>query len=232
MIFHVLPNCRWILGALLAVAPLDAGPIQYSINFTATLGTAPTNGSFFYDASAPVGSQFSSFTVTWDGIQFDLTRPANLPSFASDGGTCDDNVFAFLETGSACANHHVGLPVWGGDNFTRNPDADFYFVDQDAANTGLLEITAYTPSMATQPNESDEGVFTITPLTSTVPEPSSLMLVLAGGGWLLLKRSFPAARRNSPPGPTFTHYPNPFTTHRLHGRTYCPTLEATSSMQN
>ena len=60
-----------------------AGPIQYTITFTATSGPAPTAGSFSYDSSQQLGSPFSSFLVTWDSITFDVTASANAPLFAA-----------------------------------------------------------------------------------------------------------------------------------------------------
>jgi hypothetical protein len=50
----------------------------YQINFTGDLGSLlPTAGSFTYD---PTAQTFTAFTVTWDGMVFDLTNFANAPT--------------------------------------------------------------------------------------------------------------------------------------------------------
>jgi hypothetical protein len=61
----------------LTVAALSAAPIQYTITFTKTSGTAPApTGGFVYDAAAPLGSQFSNFNLTWGTVTVDmLTEP-------------------------------------------------------------------------------------------------------------------------------------------------------------
>jgi len=61
-------------GFGLAVA--DDAPVNYTIHFNATSGTAPTSGSFTYDS---VTEEFSNFLVEWEGRSFDLTSAANNP---------------------------------------------------------------------------------------------------------------------------------------------------------
>jgi len=48
----------FLIGAAAATAD-----VTYDINFTATVGTVPTSGSFTYD-----GSAFTDFTVNWLGL--------------------------------------------------------------------------------------------------------------------------------------------------------------------
>lgn len=110
-ITHPLAALAVILAACATFfAPVThADPILYDITFNTTSGTAPTGGSFLYDASASIGSQFSSFYATWDGIQFDLTVAANSPEFLAGDGGCSESIFLFLETGSACTTH---APSW------------------------------------------------------------------------------------------------------------------------
>src|SRR5579863_7894850 len=80
---HGLKILRFVgFASLLLAAPAaDASPLSYDIDFTAFnfMGPPPTSGSFTYDASAAIGSQFSDFTVVWDGLTFDLTAAANNP---------------------------------------------------------------------------------------------------------------------------------------------------------
>ena len=49
----------------------------YSIDFTTISGSPAPTGSFTYDASAPLGSQFTGFVVDWYGYSIDLTSSAN-----------------------------------------------------------------------------------------------------------------------------------------------------------
>jgi hypothetical protein len=96
------------------VAPVaHAGPLLYSIVFTTSFGPAPTGGSFYYDASAPIAVAFSDFIVSWDGLQIDLTASANNPEIGAPDGVCLVNdAFEFLNTGSACTLHASGYPGW------------------------------------------------------------------------------------------------------------------------
>ena len=64
---------RTILG--LACLSIPAYADNYTMQFTATDGIAPTSGSFTYD-----GTTFSNFLMEWDGVQFDLTAAANSPT--------------------------------------------------------------------------------------------------------------------------------------------------------
>jgi hypothetical protein len=90
-----------ILG-LLAVAML-AGPMQafavpttYEINFQASVGLAPTSGSFTYDSANQI---FSNFLVDWSGTFFDLTSSANAPEGVGDRcgfGSGAAGAFAFI----------------------------------------------------------------------------------------------------------------------------------------
>ena len=84
-----------------------ASPITYNIIFPGG-GFAPTSGSFTYDASAPLASRFTNFTVSWDGLLFDFTNTANTGEtfFGTDCGTSpsSQSVFMFLSGQNVCVN--------------------------------------------------------------------------------------------------------------------------------
>src|SRR5262249_23932312 len=88
-----------------------ASPVFYNITFTATSGTAPTAGSFTYDAAAALGSQFTGFTVVWESGIYDLTSAANTGKqfVGTDCGTTpsSQSVFTFLSGQNVCANPAV-----------------------------------------------------------------------------------------------------------------------------
>jgi hypothetical protein len=182
--------------AIIFAPVAHATPLQYSIIFTTHYGIAPSAGSFFYDASA-IGSQFSSFIVTWDGIQYDLTAAANSPVFEAGAlGECSSSVFLFLSTGSACTTHAPGAPSWDASAYS----GFFEFLDEDPDFDGILQVIDYSATPMSFLNGA--GGFAIEIAATGVPEPTTLLLVLAGGGWLLyLRRSFPATKRNRPAGP-------------------------------
>jgi hypothetical protein len=172
---------------------VHADSLQYSIIFTTTSGIAPTGGSFYYDAAATVGFQFSSFYVTWDGFRFDLTGAANSPIFVSDNGICVDNVFQFLSTGTACSTHAYYAPDWEAGA------GEYDFEDTSSDRNGVLIMRAIGGDVN---DDGGYGGWAIVLDQVPAPEPSSLMLALAGGGWLLyLRRSSPATKRNRPAGP-------------------------------
>ena len=63
-----LTSIRSTLLLLCACMAFSAGalaaPVQYSINFSQTVGSSTQTGSFFYDAASPA---FSNFIVTFNG---------------------------------------------------------------------------------------------------------------------------------------------------------------------
>jgi hypothetical protein len=180
-----------------------AGPLLYIITFTTASGLAPTGGSFLYDASASVGSQFSSFYVNWDGQQFDLTAPANAPSDGAGAlAECALLPFQFLSTGSDCSTHATGFPNWEGAAPPYESEPVFSFEDNDGASDGgsMYIIDGVTSGSTASPDDTPAvGEWSIALAATNVPEPSTIMLVLAGGGWLLYrKRGSPATKRARP----------------------------------
>ena len=65
-------NIRRVALLFAVITPVHAAPITYNINFNTGSGIAPVSGGFTYDGST---STFTSFTVIWDGMTFDFTRP-------------------------------------------------------------------------------------------------------------------------------------------------------------
>jgi len=188
--WSLLVGALEVVACATCLAPAaTASPVAYTINFTATSGSAPASGQFSYDSAQPAGSKFSSFAVVSDGITFNLTPSANNPSFSNPGGTCSNDVFNFLSTGSACATHATGYPLWfvgaGGP-----AEQVFAFSDVSANGVNGLSISADVQGLPEGVlRASGRGTWTITAAsTSATPEPASLMLVLAGGTLLLLRK--------------------------------------------
>ena len=83
----------WVLCCL-ASAPATAAFTHYDITFggNTTAGTLPS-GSFDYDPTAPT---FANFTVTWDGVTFDLTGAANSPIWSNQPSSPPPNPCAAI----------------------------------------------------------------------------------------------------------------------------------------
>jgi hypothetical protein len=138
---------------------LQAAPVLYTINFTTTSGVAPTSGSFDYDSSQPVGSQFTNFFVSWDGSTFNLTPTANSP-YGTPSGDCSASVITFLTTGSDCTTHSNGRPSWIAEiDGPGTEQEEFDFDDEDVTETHSIDIFA------------------------TIPIPESNVFITAGGTW-------------------------------------------------
>lgn len=181
-----------------------AGFIQYDITFSTLWGTAPTAaGSFLYDASATPGSRFSNFTVPWAAVSFDMTARANDPSdFYSPSGACVNDAFALL-SGWACSPHSSGFPSWEA-SYDRGFEY-FFFRDASRPSNETGEFLAFSTFLYLPvpgplgPRSDGGGVFSISPAAASVPEPGTLMLTLAGGGFLLYRKlRSPATKRTRP----------------------------------
>jgi hypothetical protein len=178
-------TARLFVMSLMATGAF-ASPVFYNISFTATAGTAPTAGSFTYNSTAPLGSQFTGFTVLWGGGIFDLTAAANTGEqfVGTDCGTTlsSASVFSFLSGQNVCANSAV--IAWDGS--TSGIDT-FDFRNQELAGTGPPEASISINSSTTYfsgPNAT--GTFSIA--STSVPEPSTFILTLLPGAFLLRRR--------------------------------------------
>jgi hypothetical protein len=171
-----------------------ASPMTYSITFTTTTGPAPTAGSFTYDSTAPLTSRFSNFTVSWGSGIFDLTDTANSGEqfLGTDCGTTpsSESVFTFLSGTNVCAN--AAVIAWDGIRSTGIQVFDFR--NQELSGTGppmaIVGINASTP-FSEGPDAS--GFFSIAS-ASAAPEPSTFILMLLSGAFLVRRRIAGAPR--------------------------------------
>ena len=178
-------TARLFVMSLMATGAF-ASPVLFNITFTATAGTAPTAASLTYDSTAPLGSQFTGFTVSWGSGIFDLTSRANTGEqfVGTDCGTTPSSasVFSFLNGQNVCANSAV--IAWDGS--TSGIDT-FDFRNQELAGTGpplaSISINSSTPYFS-GPNAT--GTFSIA--SASVPEPSTFILTLLPGAFLLRRR--------------------------------------------
>lgn len=178
-----LPTILLLLLALIGAAPVTAAPIPYVINFTASIGEAPSAGSFSYDSAT---ATFSGFNVVWRGISFDLTSAANNPSVS---GTCNGSggpgadAFLFLSD-PTCGD---GIARTYTYDAISNEFADqFNFRPFDTtANLAAFGQTRTPGSFPGPGGAAGFGNFTIA--VAAVPEPSAAgMLWLATGSAALL----------------------------------------------
>ncbi len=172
---------------VLGVVPIHAGPLVYNITFLFSAGSSappalPT-GSFDYDASAAVGSQFSNFIVNWDGMSFNLTSAANNPQVDNTpaspciSGDNSAGVFNALINPGNCA--YVG---WTATASQPLPyvigtfDIEL-FSSQTPANNGLEvgECCLVSRSGST-PVSAAIGSFAVT----QAPEPATISTLMIG----------------------------------------------------
>ena len=158
-----------------------AAPVLYDINFTLLSGPpAPTSGSFDYDSTAAIGSQFSSFIVDWDGYAFNFTAAANAATVTNSGCTAATSatIFNFLTGTGSCP----GTPnsfTWKADtnNAGSNANPTFNFFDDGNPTSTYIILGASAGTVPAPTSLSDiSGNYIATPAT-TVPEPSSIALV-------------------------------------------------------
>jgi hypothetical protein len=142
-----------------------------------------------YDASAPLTSRFSGFTVTWNDIVFDFTNAANTGErfFGTDCGTTpsSQSVFAFLSGQNVCVN--AATIYWDG-NGTSGADGTFGLADQELSGSGPPAAAIDTTVAGAQPAlDFAGGFFSIAPAAAT-PEPGTFGLIGAAGAAVLLLR--------------------------------------------
>jgi len=133
-------------------------------------------GSFIYDNTT---NMFTSFSVAWDSLSFNLVPTANAFADAFASGC------ASLLTGDAFIEDLVcshtpptricneGLCSWQGYSNVDGVDS-FSFI----FNTGA---GPYAENLSGAVNdEIDEGTYTVTQVVTSTPEPPSLLLLGAG----------------------------------------------------
>lgn len=159
---------------------LTAAPITYTINFDILNGApiAPS-GQFTYDVGAPLGSQFSNFTVTWRDDTFDLTTTANAPTLMGSGilpnpcfASADSaGVFEALANPSNCAPLSSG---WIAQAAAANDEFAWFLIPKSFAPTLFFDDLNVSGSATSIVDSS--GSWTVT----ATPEPSTFGIVMFG----------------------------------------------------
>lgn len=171
------------LSGLCGLPAVQATPVDYSIDFLATFAGNDATGSFTYDAS---GGLFTNFLVDWEGATFDFTSAANNPTIVSGGPICLGGAIGgaatFEAIGGDCGAEDT--PFWFAHTFFGVYDFSFKISD-DAAGTSL-SVRAFGPS--TEDFLAGGGVWVVTPAPSEVPEPTSFLLFGGGMAALFLRR--------------------------------------------
>jgi hypothetical protein len=186
----------FVLWLGLMTLSATAAPVLYDINFITTSGIAPTAGSFVYDSAIPA---FSSFTIVWNGLTFDLTSTANLPFHHNPNapfldGACNTpaadaaDLFRIL-SGECGLEERAWYALVGGGFATYTQIGDFTYQDLGYAN-------AYLPTLPNAVQQGGQGTYTI----SAVPEPASMISTMVGGILLALRgRRAPIRTADHPP---------------------------------
>ena len=187
-----------ILGLLVISGTMSfATPINYTFTWIPEGQLPlPTSGSFTYDSAAAVGSQFSNFQVVWDSFLFDFTAAANSATVNSTcGAVTSPEIFAFLTGTSECAPAPDTFS-WIGNAGGPSPTFDLF--DTSGLGTTDIELGATSATIVTGSPAPVSGLYSVGRMntTASVPEPSTVLLGLAGGG-LLLGRRMAQARRKS-----------------------------------
>ncbi len=187
---------RLFVMSLMATSAF-ASPVLYNITFATTTGPAPTAGSFTYNSTAPLGSQFTGFTVSWGSGIFDLTATANNGEqfVGTDCGTTASSasVFSFLSGQNVCAN--AAAIAWDGS--TSGIDT-FDFRNQELAGTGPPEASiSINSSTLYFSGPGATGTFSVAS-ASTVPEPSTFVLTMLPVVFLLRRRFMRFSRESGP----------------------------------
>jgi hypothetical protein len=176
------------VACLVALAAVGGGvanatPVTYTLDlsnvFTGTVNLVPTSATFTYDASAPLGSQFTAFTVDWDNITFDLTASANFPMFAGSGCAISASgsaaAFAML-TGQNVCGPSTSF-VWEGE-FIGNVGIFSIQASEVSNNVGVTDKVTGLPSAGADYDEGNS--VSAQPVVATVPEPPSFVLLGSG----------------------------------------------------
>jgi MYXO-CTERM domain-containing protein len=211
---------RPILFVLACTSIASAGPVTYTLNF----GSAPLSGSFTYDPALPVGGQFTAFSVQWnnpfftfqmENIPFDVAIAANAPAASGTGcpsSPTSANFFAFLTGTPQCGITDPGTiqfdvhntPFAGLNGLAILSICDTAGSAGPCGGSGAMIAQVVMPYALPVPQPSNfqysfyNGDLTVAPGGAT-PEPSTLVLALAGVGMLALirQRGRPYAVRGS-----------------------------------
>lgn len=109
-----------ILLSILTVSD-QAASLTYNLTFSGGSPT-PTGGSFTYDT---VANRFTTFTITWSGLTFNLLPSANSP--VTQGTTCKvisgQELYNALISGGQCQGQAI-QPLW--ETFPPNPPGNVF----------------------------------------------------------------------------------------------------------
>jgi hypothetical protein len=170
----------------------------YTINFTGT-GTLPTAGSFTYD---PDTATFTAFTVTWDTFTFDLTSSANAPTafpaypVCIGSGTGGAAAFALLSGQCNPPSSPNGVTDWSARYvFPSNGGISFQSVTSEFLGGGCpcteFQVVEFQLLQGGPNPVFGHGSWTLTASPASVPEPSTLILLLTA----LVSVAFGARKR-------------------------------------
>jgi hypothetical protein len=182
----------FLFAAALGAPVAEATPIEYTINFSLISGTEPTAGSFTYDSAT---TTFTNFTVTWDGLVWNLTSGANSPFISSPAPACLGGLTgaaaAFAQLDRVCfgASNPGGSNQWVG-NPEPPPETDSVFRFLTAGGSGS-EIEILGTPQADPTGDTGTGQWSITAIST--PEPSTFIPLLA----TLLSAALVARKRSA-----------------------------------
>ena len=171
---------------LLSASVVFGSGIEYTIDFYPTSGYAPASSGFSYNASAPAGSQFAGFDISWDAASADLGLDyAGLY-------TTPETQAELQNFGDALVSNTCASPTWSASlDFNSSASIVEDDFDMGCGGTNLyigstLELSELTPVVSEfaggtfavcQAGDTCSSVSEASPAAST-PEP--------GTAWLLL----------------------------------------------
>ncbi len=165
-----------VLFSACAAPSAFATSTTYTINFTSEAGPLPAAGSFTFDPS----HGFSAFTVSDEGVTYDLTNSANNPFIGAPRLACLGTDTGYQAGWDFMSGKCGGAPQdpasgWFFDAASILGPATFQFIDRNVFEFEGEVISA--TSSATGGTTAD-GWFTISPAVASVPEPSTQPLLL------------------------------------------------------
>lgn len=178
-----------VISVAFAATPAQAALLLYNLTFTfdptntsliPTTSEVPT-GSFLYDT---VAVRFSEFLVTWRGHVYDFTPGANFPNGAGLV-SCGPNpptqadVLATLTQTSACGTGAF-ISFWAAEDSVISSRRFLGLIRGRTDRYAQLSVTEISVPPITV-RQASLGTFTISnPIPQDIPEPGSVLLLLAG----------------------------------------------------